>query len=249
LARSDIHVGQLDAHSRQMNDVEGLSLSTKVFNRVRNVMGLDVVLFECLCKATRKVLDSSDFQPGGESSAITTDIRESTGDLAARGVLVKRAHAMLRTAFGELTNTTSSAREAASVLKLPTLAYDVSAVHIANYVRVLGHLGDTDEMVRVMQWMVRTWDDETVLEDAKDVGHSQHAVLTRAWTFFRAVAENCVPRGAMKQLESELRKLNESKGCTWSWPTEEDVEEYMQYDQRRRPQEFWAVARRQVATS
>lgn len=236
LARSDIVLdprGDLDARHNAM-----MTLSTfmQVFERVRSAVGLDVVLFEQLRRVLHKAVKSRLF----EESNGPGDSNQQT----ASGSIVQRAHNALKTSFREITSASSSTGIRGG-LEYPVLQHDVSADHLQGYIRTMGFLNDIDEMVFVMEWMLQSWDHDSVLEAAKSPDTRHHAMMSYAFTFFRAFAEHQVSADVMRRLENRLRQLNDEKGCTWLWPTEEEVESYVLADRSRDADKFWAMVHRQ----
>ncbi len=223
LAAPRVLVSARKAGSSKLQDIESLSLFISVFTRLRDAMGLDTVLLESLCNAISTVAAVHSVRSSGAS-----DVASESGGTADD--LMRKAHHALVTSFHEMTRSTGSRQTSLAdgegdALEFPTLRHDISAAHMQAYIRALGHLGDTDELARTMHWILQVWDDETVLEHAKDPEHRQHAVMARAFVLFRALAEKHVSVEVMGQLEEKVQQLNKEKGCTWLWPTREEAEQ------------------------
>jgi len=231
LATPRLLVNRNRPFNRHFQDGKALSMLLTTVGKVRDRMGLDVVLFECLCNATRKCLRSAASSTGPIGTA-------GQGDNAP----IADAHSLLVAFFRSMTTESSKPREAAK-LGCPSLRHKIEAVQIDSYMQVLALLGDTDEMIRVLDWVLDACHNETVLERAKDPYDRQHDTMDQVLTFFRAATEKQVPDDEMRRLEGKLVELNHAHGCTWSWPTSEQVEAHIRMDHRREGQEFWTRAR------
>jgi len=244
LAAPKVLLDEGGARSKRSNDLQCLAFFLKVFTRVKKLMGLDVVLFESLCNAILKVANTGNFRNTTVASAMDPRL-VSRAEALEPEELVSCAYAILLASFRELTATShppsssseATGADAAEQLEFPSLYHEIGAVHLQAYIRALGFLGDIDEMVRVMRWMLDAWEDPSLLPTARDPAHAHHAMLMRAFTFFRAFAENALSVDTMRQLEDRAHELNDRHGCTWLWPTSEDVDRYVRYDERQA--RFW----------
>ncbi|KAL1899163.1 hypothetical protein Sste5346_003085 [Sporothrix stenoceras] len=136
----------------------------------------------------------------------------------------------------------------------PATPHNITAGAIQGYLQTLGYLGDTDAMMRAMRWVLRTWDDITVLEDAKDPDDGQHATMGRVFVMFRAFVEGLEGGNGIGDssspwqvtwLEDQLRRLHD-RGCTWRSPSSADADEYVRWHRQAHNEAFWAQVRPHV---
>lgn len=105
------------------------------------------------------------------------------------------------------------------------LYHDISAANVQTYMKVLAEFDETDEAVRVVEWILKSWDTIGVLVNAKDPAHKQWGMLMQAILCFRAFAEQKISAETKTRLEEAFAKLQE-RGGTWAWPSDEDVKQY-----------------------
>ncbi|KIH89017.1 hypothetical protein SPBR_06540 [Sporothrix brasiliensis 5110] len=128
----------------------------------------------------------------------------------------------------------------------PSTPHNITAGAIQGYLQTLGYLGDTDAMMRAMRWVLRTWDDLSVLEDAKDPDDGQHATMGRVFVLFRAFVEGAGEASwQMAWLENQLKHLHR-RGCTWRSPSSADADEYVRWHRQAHNEAFWAQVRPHV---
>lgn len=198
--------------SQAEDDVDALEMMLQLFESYSNLQGLHPAPFDCLARCTLKVL---------RHNLIAT-----TGETARRQT--KRALATLKPTFARLITPVqdlgeSRAKPAAAVL--PLLYHNLSAAQILTYMEVLAEFDEAVEGVRVVEWVLSSWDMATVLHNARDPEHKQWFMLGQAIACFRAFAEGKVPGETMERLEQRFVALQE-RGGTWAWPTDEEVAEY-----------------------
>ncbi len=215
----------------------------KIYSTVTSRMGIDVEFFGALCRATTTAAEWRYF---GKAIA---DEPHAAGDAIMPRFddpLLQRAHSMLKEGFRQITEASLEQDKRHELRWLPTLYHDLNAGHVQRYIRTLGCLGDVEGMVQAVQWVFRVWGDETVLEEAKDTENAQHSQMRQALTTFRAFAEDQVSDEVMQQLEEKARHLHDTEGCTWLWPSAEDVDRFIAGDGRSGSEEFWAGVRARV---
>ena len=230
LATPRLLVNRSRPFNRHFQDGKALSMLLTTVDKVKSRTGLDEVLFECLCNATRKYLRSAE----GPSGTVTSAGQED-------GTSITDVHALLVSLFREMTTSHSKTGDGANA-GFPRVRHNIGAAHLEGYVQVLALLGDTDELVRVVEWALDAWHDDSVLEEAKDAHNKQHETMDRILTFFRAFAEQQIP-DEVRCLEETLTNLRQSRDCSWSWPTSDEVKAHIEFDQREEVQAFWAKAR------
>ncbi|TPX18189.1 uncharacterized protein E0L32_002698 [Thyridium curvatum] len=230
LAQRNVIVTNSEARNREIEAIESLSLFMKVFTPVRDMMGLDPSLFDSLCQVTQRVLEFDEPRGAGAASHGTERNNETGASHETKVDWVQKAHSALTRSFRQLTECSSSGRRGQVELKFSTLSHELNAAHLHKYVRVMAGLGDTAEIAHVMRWILQSWDDDTVLEDAKDPSHKQHAIMTEIMTFFRTLSKDHMAPHISGEIKSRLLQLQQERGCTWLWPSDEDVEDYMSHN-------------------
>ncbi|KAJ9148476.1 Prefoldin subunit [Pleurostoma richardsiae] len=231
--------------SQQENDAEALAIFLKIFAKMKKSSGLDAISFYYLNGVLRKALkwdDMSDTPGSGRAAEDSiAGVRYRHPNISQ---LVQHAHHELKEGFRELTSPVESEIVSEEDAEVPTFYHDVGAVHLHSYTRTLGMLGDVDEMIRVMEWMLNAWDQDGALEDAKDPSHKESEQMSHVFAFFRAFSEDQVPAEVVQRVKSKLEQLGEEKGCTWRWPDTKDVELYLGGDSQQGAQRFRASSSR-----
>jgi hypothetical protein len=107
---------------------------------------------------------------------------------------------------------------------LPRLLHAFAGYHLHAYIRVLGHSKDVDEVISVLQWMVKH-KEELSMEEKKARNGSK--LLRRSLVAVRAFfgwtgAEDVV----VDRLKAVMGQLD---GLWGGWPTDDEVEHYLAY--------------------
>lgn len=198
--------------SQAEDDIEALKMMHQLFDAYSRCHVLDPTPFDCLARCVLKVLRHH--------------LTGTTGDVARQEA--EKALATLKPTFAALIAPVQSLgdnwmRPAAGLQA--QLYHDISAANIQTYMKVLAGFDDVDEGVRVVEWVLESWDSVGVLSNAKDPAHKQWTMLMQALLYFRVFAEGKVPDETMERLERGFTELQE-RGGTWVWPSDEDMEEY-----------------------
>jgi hypothetical protein len=105
---------------------------------------------------------------------------------------------------------------------LPRLLYRFSGHSLHPYIRVLGLLHDTDEILRVLQWMVEYQEElNTVAEQSRNEKFLLRRSLVAIRTLFAHGKD--IDEVLVERLKAVIGQLEGWGG----WPTEEEVEEYL----------------------
>lgn len=208
------------------DDVEVLSMFVTIYYVFRDTQGLNPVAFDCLGRCLSKVLRHG------------RGVIRSSGRSLEVDKLSWVARMALKKAFKELTTPVKTG-PALSEYDLPPLYHEISGGHIHSYIKTLSRLEDVDEMVHVIKWVLQSWDEEQILENARDPEHKQYISVSDAFIFFRAFAEKKVSPAVLEWIEKKFQELNE-KGSPWVWPSDYDVEEFMSLEQSDHAARFWA---------
>lgn len=193
------------------DDIDSLKMMSQLFTAYSMSEGLHVVPFDCLARCTLKV--------------VCHDLGDTQMALRAQRHTAT-ALATLKSVFAKLTTPVRAPEGAVLAAdSLPVLYHELSAANIQTYLELLAEVGDADEGVRVVEWVLDTWKWGDVLGNARDREHKQWSMLRQAFVCFRAFAESKVSAETMEKIERRFMELEE-QGGTWEWPREEDVEEY-----------------------
>lgn len=200
--------------SQEEDNVEALRMMLSLFNAYKMSEGLHPIPFDCLARCTRNALGDDGTAAGPAKNAQQ---------------LIATAHQTLKSTLRALTTPVQAPTQSISD-SLPPLYHELSAAHIQTYLEMLARLGDVDEAVQLIEWVLLSWDQSpAILEQARDPNHKQWAMLGQAFVCFRAFAEGKVSVEIMGRIEARFEELK-GKGSTWLWPSDEDVEEYVEWN-------------------
>ncbi|CAK7208375.1 hypothetical protein SCUCBS95973_000080 [Sporothrix curviconia] len=278
LAQPKLMVSPQHTNDRRFHDTETLYLALRVFDQVSQAGGVDVILFDSLCKVMQKSLRWTNPTLATTSVAPMEDADEGETPPSPphppppayqrETELLQTAHASLVGAFEEMTMLSTFGADLTSSLDSspplaphhPATPHNITAGMLQAYLQTLGYLGDTEAMTRAMHWVLRTWDDWTVLEDAKNPDDGQHATMGRVLIMYRAFVEGLealsghadtvggedvedVASGSqVASVRDHLVQL-QHRGCTWHWPSSYDADQYVRWHRREHNEEFWARVR------
>ncbi|CAK7264061.1 hypothetical protein SEPCBS119000_000807 [Sporothrix epigloea] len=269
LAQPKLMVSPQHTNDRRFHDTEALYLALRVFDQVSQAGGVDVIMFDSLCKVMQKTLRWTCSVPWTAAADTKEDLFENvtpslSPTLSSHPIeqrqreLLQTAHASLVAAFDDMTllshsdkglTSSSGSRSPIPAPHHPATPYNITAGMMQSYLQTLGYLGDTKAMTRVIHWVLDTWNDWTVLEDAKNPDDSQHATMGRVFVMYRAfvegtetVAEGGAPGPQVASIENKLLQL-QRQGCTWRWPSSYDADEYVRWHRQEYNEAFWARAR------
>ncbi|KAG8162164.1 hypothetical protein KVR01_007929 [Diaporthe batatas] len=198
--------------SQAQDDIDALGMMLSLFNAYKMSEGMHPIPFYCLARCTLKAL--------GPDGAPAAQIKN-----AERFIVT--AHQALKSTLRELTSPVQAPSHSIAD-SLPPLYHELSAAHIHTYMETLAQLGDVDEAVQVIEWVLLSWEQSPdVLAQARDPHHKQWAMLGEAFICFRAFADGRVSEEIMSRIEARFEELK-GKGSTWLWPREQDVEDYVE---------------------
>ena len=189
-------------------------------------IGADPVLLEKFALFLQKSLQSMASTP---VQIDTRTRREVTALFTARETLISM--------FNDIANPVAPLNAVGTGLSLPRLYHPISPVHLYRYMRALAAFGDAEEMVRLMRWILRAWDLDSVLEDAKTPEHPHYRSMSILFSYFNSAGEQLVSPEEMQAVRDEAQQLVEEKGCTWVWLNPDHA------DNDERPMELLAAKR------
>lgn len=199
--------------SQWEDNLVALRIMLSLFNTYKTSEGLHPIPFDCLARCTSKAL-----RDDGTSAGLAKNARQ----------LIATAHQTLKSTLRELTTPVQAPSERIAD-SLPPLYHELSAAHLQTYLEMLARLGDADEAVQLIEWVLMSWEQSpAILEQARDPNHKQWAMLGQAFVCFRAIFEGRVSDEIMGRIEARFEELK-AKGSTWLWPSDEDVKEYMEW--------------------
>lgn len=198
--------------SQEQDNVDALRMMLSLFNAYQMSEGMHPIPFDCLARCTLKALGHD-----GTAAGPAEDAQR----------LIATAHQTLKSTLRELTSPVQAPSESLAD-SLPPLYHELSAAHIRTYLVMLARLGDIEEAVKIIEWVLMSWDQNpTILEHARDPDHKQWAMLREAFISFRAFTYGQLPHEVMSKIKARFELLK-GKGSTWLWPRDEDVEEYVE---------------------
>ncbi|KAJ4422073.1 hypothetical protein N0V82_003264 [Gnomoniopsis sp. IMI 355080] len=208
------------------DDLYALKTMSTLYTEYTAKQGFHPIPFDCLCRCILKVMRHN-FSTTPATRNIDKGLHLATEAQHQTGL----AFAMVKSAFGELITPVQNPTDGrlSNQTTHRQLQHELSASHIRTYLEVLAKFGDVEEGVRVMQWLLGTVDRGSMLEKARDPEHKQWSMLRDAIVSFRAFVEGTeIQPETMTRIKNSFKEL-EAKGGTWSWPTSEDVEEYIRW--------------------
>ncbi|OTA99151.1 hypothetical protein M426DRAFT_16721 [Hypoxylon sp. CI-4A] len=204
------------------NDTQALSMSLDVTQYVQRTVGLDADMFLYLCRTVQK------------AAMCRLKSRESPGGNGVKGSssLVPSSEQILRALkaiFSQFTTPVQVPGVQASSLDLPGFNGDIGPAHLHTYMRTLAFLEDVDGMKELLQWMLnnKTYIDE----EAERTESRGHALIARTLCAFQAFAGPGLEHEEQENLIAQAESTAETS-APWRWPRPEDVEDYVQSDQR-----------------
>lgn len=198
--------------NQEQDNIDALGMMLSLFNAYKMSEGMHPIPFDCLARCTFNALGRD-----GTPAAMVKNAER----------LILTAHQALKSTLRELTSPVQAPSESIAD-SLPPLYHELSAAHIRTYMLTLARLGDVDEAVQVIEWVLLSWDQSpAILTQARDPDHRQWAMLGEAFICFRAFAEGRVSKEIMSRIEARFEELK-GKGSAWLWPREEDVEDYVE---------------------
>lgn len=204
--------------SQEEDNVEALRMMLSFFDAYKMSEALHPIPFDCLARCTHNALGDSGTAAG-------------PAKLARR--LIATARQTLKSTLRELTTPVRAPAQSITQSiadSLPPLYHELSAAHILTYLEMLARSGDVDEAVQLIEWVLLSWDQSpATLEHARDPNHRQWAIMGQAFVCFRAFAEGRVSDEIMGRIEARFEELK-GKGSTWLWPSDKDVEEYVEWN-------------------
>lgn len=197
--------------SQAEDDIEALKTMIRLFGAYEVSEGLHPIPFDCLARCTWKTI---------------REIGVSSGPAKNAQYHIATAHHILKSAFRELTAPVRAPSDRVDE-SLPPLYHELGAAHVQKYMEAMATLGDMDEVVHAVEWVLSSWDrDSSILEQARDPSNKQWSMLREAFMCFRAFAEDGVSEETMSRIGAKFEELS-GKGSTWLWPRDEDVDDYV----------------------
>ncbi|KAK2034330.1 hypothetical protein LX32DRAFT_552261 [Colletotrichum zoysiae] len=144
--------------------------------------------------------------------------------------VVRHASEKLKAAWRVLSTRDSAQR--------PSVDSRVMALHIYGYMRTLAAVGDLKEAVLLLCWVVRDWAPTA----GADLSPANVRRLSRAVIAFRALVEPLLDESVVASLRGEIETNNEQGGPV-HWPTDQEVEEYIQGDDWGSQQNLYEVVK------
>lgn len=117
---------------------------------------------------------------------------------------------------------------------LPQAQFPIAGAHtIMLYMRALAVSGNSEEMVRLVDWIFDSYERGDVFpDDLLTPGTNQYRVLVSALSYFDTIICRMADAGVQERLRGRLDFLQKERGCTWfvSEPGTELLREYLRHD-------------------
>ncbi|TLD06599.1 uncharacterized protein PgNI_08379 [Pyricularia grisea] len=222
------------------NRINALRMFMRVFHHVHETTGVvDILMFDKLCLILRRAITAINFRRG--QSRYFDEV-------------IDDAHAALKAAAAKLSQRiVTDENPQSQFLKLPSFGYRLGPVQVRSYFRTLAYLGDHDELLNRLEWIINEGlgadGREELLDTAIDPDHPDHERLYISLLIFKSYMSHQVPPETMEALKARVIKVSEEKGLAWSWPDDEDVESFMDAELYRGDEAaFWEEAHRRGRT-
>lgn len=198
------------------DDMDSLRRLLLLFQTYETTQTLHPFAFHCLARGVRKCV----------RRGIAEQLSESDRQV------VQGAAEKMKTAFWELV---APVKDLSGRLHddLPVQFHEISSANFSIYIETLGLLGEIDEAVRVMEWVLASYGQDGLLEKARDPGHKQWQYMHQGFICFRALCTKDVPElseAVLRKIEQRFQEL-QAEGGTWEWPSDEQVSCYSELQQ------------------
>ncbi|KAH6615598.1 hypothetical protein B0J18DRAFT_402649 [Chaetomium sp. MPI-SDFR-AT-0129] len=220
--------------------LETLMTFLKIFELTTASKGVDPVNFELLCIMIRKVLKMTTFDKTQDGSIALRATMPVGAELIEKMVL--RGHAHATRTFQTLTvpvpaqlrdrplgrgdysdgdeeekRTAHEKIVADSGVTSGMPRYNVVGRTLHLYMMTLACCGDAAEMVRLMDWLLDGWGQESIHEGAKSPHGIEYRYTIRTIAYFAQAGRELVDPAEMTRLRWRLDDMRASQGCTWFW--------------------------------
>ncbi|KAI1456026.1 hypothetical protein F4805DRAFT_459078 [Annulohypoxylon moriforme] len=204
------------------NDVQALSMSIDVVKLAQRRTGVNAEIFLYLCRTAQKAATSR--LESQETSLESGDKRDNS--LAS---LLEEISQMLKAMFALLTKPVDTASSKSIGLEVPIFTHNIEPVHLHTYMRTLAFLEDASAMNELLGWMLNN--KAYVDEEAERIGTRGQALIVKTLCAFQAFARPRLSYDEEIDVISHIENTENIAG-SWRWPTPEDVNNYVQSDQR-----------------
>ncbi|KAI1768438.1 hypothetical protein GGR53DRAFT_409774 [Hypoxylon sp. FL1150] len=211
------------------NDAEALAVSMDVLDSLERTAGVDPDAFMYICRTVQKAalsrLTSRESQSGESTRRNLSPLLPDAEAVAER----------LKSMFSQLTRVVQTT---GFNFPSPKFMHVVGPAHLHTYMRTLAFLDDAAAMAQLLRWMLAHRRD--VDDEARRIEPRGHALVAKTLCAFQAFAaprlshEDQVDLVSMMEDEDEDEDEDGNGGGTgfWRWPTQEDVDHYVQSDLR-----------------
>ncbi|KAK3348291.1 hypothetical protein B0H65DRAFT_462968 [Neurospora tetraspora] len=198
-----------------------LKVFMKAYRLTVFAKGLDTTIFDLLSLMVRKSTVALAFET--RKAMATATPTEQYGDLRMVPV-IRLAAEKLHATFKEMVRPISvpSNGDASARFELPTLQYTLTAPHIFRYMQALGCLGNAQLMLSLVNWVLDSWSDPRILENAREPGETEYKVLIQTFAYFIEMWPHLPVNDALETMlvrtRQKLEALRQTQGCTWHLP-------------------------------
>ncbi|KAK0713121.1 hypothetical protein B0T26DRAFT_648766, partial [Lasiosphaeria miniovina] len=209
------------AAGESRNNLETLETFMRIFRRLRAQEGDNDTLFKLLCRMTQKTMRMSLFCNQRHHDIFSREFKTE----------LSQAHKTMIDCFTDLTKPIQQ-RDGAW-----TLRYTITGGNVYCYMQALGAFGNGEEMVKLMDWIIDSWDQPHMLEQAK----SQHTLdwqyMIKTFSYFLGMS-SMVEAKELERLQNKLAErqhsrlegLSQQGSCSWFFPASSHGQEGVEMD-------------------
>ncbi|KAI1421450.1 hypothetical protein F5Y12DRAFT_705594 [Xylaria sp. FL1777] len=195
------------------NDLEALRLFMEIFQSARSTVGVDSELFILLCRVIQKAALSRLIS--------LSEIDRPNLDIPLLPYEQDLLDEVVWT-FSELT--TPVLEEMSTSSPVANFRFPLGPPHLHAYMRALAFLGATDEMTRLIFWMIDNY--KYVNQEVNRLPTRGLTMLAKTLCAFQAFARPVLEEDMRQELTNRMDYLI-ADGGSWRWPTGEEVEDYI----------------------
>ncbi|ORY58894.1 uncharacterized protein BCR38DRAFT_71665 [Pseudomassariella vexata] len=205
------------------NDIVALKMFLHCYAAAQKCHGIDGELFIYLCRTVQKlVLSYLELC----NSPIEADLQSpAMSDTRLRAVL-DEAQGVMRTTFSKMTMVPV---ESGGESLLPSCGHVITPIQLHMYMRAMALVDDVTGMVNLMDWIFRNKD--VIAREAQLRGNRGHAMMAKTLCAFEAFAGPKLDMDKRVELDARMNDITEVDP-SWRWPTAEEIEDYIDLDQR-----------------
>lgn len=213
--------------TRLENDTEALQMSLDIFRIAQKASGIDLDFFFYLCRAVQKAAVSRIHYWSSIRDRGFMDEATKNGPLVPYPETIQD---ILKESFASFTSQVDNSENNSGSLSAPTFQQYIGPAHLHTYIRTLAFLEDTEAMKALLRWMIKH--KAYINEEADRIEYRGHALIAKTLCAFQAFAGPSLSEEEREDMRFQM-EASLDNGCSWRWPTLEEVDAYVQSDRSR----------------